>query len=44
MNTQLLSEAAQWRLIGLLFECPDQEWLRTVSELAAETSDPMVIV
>jgi nitrate reductase assembly molybdenum cofactor insertion protein NarJ len=40
MNTQLLSEAAQWRLIGLLFECPDQEWLRTISELAAETNDP----
>lgn len=40
MNTQLLSEAAQWRLIGLLFECPTSEWRGTVSHLAAEVDDP----
>jgi nitrate reductase assembly molybdenum cofactor insertion protein NarJ len=39
MDTQLINEAAQWRLIGLLFECPTSEWFGTVSQLAAETED-----
>jgi len=35
----LLREAAWWRLISLLFECPRDEWQHEVAALAAETSD-----
>lgn len=36
----LLGQAAEWRLIGLLFECPSQRWREQVAELAAEAGDP----
>jgi nitrate reductase assembly molybdenum cofactor insertion protein NarJ len=36
---QLLAEAADWRLLALLFECPSENWRRRVAELAKETSD-----
>ncbi len=36
---KLIREAAEWRLISLLFECPSIEWHEQVSELAAETTD-----
>lgn len=42
MNTQaltLLREAAEWRLIGMLFECPGEGWQTQVAALAAEISD-----
>ena len=35
----LLREAAQWRLIGLLFECPVDGWRDRLEGLAAEASD-----
>lgn len=35
----LLREAAEWRLIGLLFECPREEWTKQVAALAAEIGD-----
>ncbi len=35
----LLREAAEWRLIGLLFECPGDDWQAQVAELAAEVAD-----
>lgn len=40
MNTQLLREAADWRLISLLFECPSAAWLKQVCELSGEVTDP----
>jgi hypothetical protein len=37
---RLLREAAEWRLLGLLFECPDAKWQRDVAALAGEVGDP----
>ena len=34
-----LQEAAEWRMLSLLFECPSPEWRRQVAELAAEIQD-----
>lgn len=39
MNAELLREAAEWRLIGLLFESPTGDWSTQVEQLAAEISD-----
>ena len=42
MNAQtvaLLREAAEWRLIGMLFERPGEGWQAQVTKLAAEISD-----
>lgn len=36
----LLREAAEWRLLGLLFERPRETWRRDVSALAPEIFDP----
>lgn len=33
---ELLAEAAQWRLLALLFECPSSEWRDHVRALVAE--------
>lgn len=38
-QTKLLREAADWRLISLLFECPVGDWKEKVKDLAAEISD-----
>jgi nitrate reductase assembly molybdenum cofactor insertion protein NarJ len=35
----LLQEAAEWRLISLLFECPVGEWQENVKSLAQEITD-----
>lgn len=35
----LLREAAEWRLIGLLFECPAGGWPNLVTTLASEVGD-----
>ena len=35
----LLSQAAEWRLISLLFDCPSEEWRHQVADLAAPISD-----
>jgi nitrate reductase assembly molybdenum cofactor insertion protein NarJ len=35
----LLNEAAEWRLISLLFQCPDSNWQHQVNALADETRD-----
>jgi nitrate reductase assembly molybdenum cofactor insertion protein NarJ len=37
--TDLLREAAWWRLIGRLFECPDDAWRADVALLAREQED-----
>jgi nitrate reductase assembly molybdenum cofactor insertion protein NarJ len=37
--TELLAEAAQWRLLGLLFACPHGNWHEQVAALADEVSD-----
>jgi len=37
---ELLEQAAEWRLIGLLFECPKSDWLEQISNLAKEVQDP----
>lgn len=44
MNTtatknKLLREAAEWRLISLLFDCPSEDWIRQVDDLAKHVSD-----
>jgi TorA maturation chaperone TorD len=36
----LLREAAAWRLIALLFECPRDGWREQLAALAAEAQDP----
>ncbi|HBR58267.1 MAG TPA: hypothetical protein DEA22_12490 [Blastocatellia bacterium] len=36
---KLLKEAAEWRMIGLLFECPVNDWRNEVNALAAEMTD-----
>jgi len=35
----LLREAAEWRLVSLLFECPGPGWLEQISTLADEVAD-----
>lgn len=35
----LLRDAVRWRLLGLLFECPGEEWRRDVATLAGEVDD-----
>ncbi len=37
--SRLLGEAAEWRLVGLLFECPGPGWLEQVAALADEVTD-----
>lgn len=36
----LLAEAAEWRLLSLLFDCPGQSWLAQVAQLSVEVTDP----
>lgn len=36
---ELLCEAAQWRLIALLLECPGEGWLAQAGQLAGEADD-----
>ncbi|MBK8150907.1 MAG: molecular chaperone TorD family protein [Acidobacteria bacterium] len=40
--TELFGEAAEWRLISLLFECPVGDWQAQVTGLAAEIADPQL--
>jgi len=35
----LLRDAARWRLLGRLFECPSEAWRRDVATLAREVDD-----
>jgi nitrate reductase assembly molybdenum cofactor insertion protein NarJ len=37
---KLLSEAAEWRLLALLLECPSPGWHQQVSALENEVADP----
>lgn len=41
-TASLLREAAEWRMIGLLFECPGPEWAKQVQALAREVADPVL--
>jgi nitrate reductase assembly molybdenum cofactor insertion protein NarJ len=36
---KLLLEAAEWRLLSLLFDCPNDEWLRQVKDISSEVRD-----
>lgn len=36
----LIAEAAEWRLIELLFECPSAEWRAQITALGEEVQDP----
>lgn len=38
-ENKLFQDAAEWRLIGLLFECPAENWKNEVKELAGEITD-----
>ena len=38
----LLREAAEWRLLGMLFECPGQNWRAQVRALANAVADPLL--
>ena len=35
----LMTEAAEWRLLGLLFECPTDAWREEILDLADEVAD-----
>ena len=37
---QLAKEAAEWRLVSLLFECPNKAWREQLTGLATEVDDP----
>jgi nitrate reductase assembly molybdenum cofactor insertion protein NarJ len=37
---RLAREAAEWRLISMFFECPDDAWRAQLAGLAAEVDDP----
>lgn len=37
-----LEQAACWRLMGVLMECPDRGWLEEVGSLAREIADPLL--
>ncbi|MBK9171334.1 MAG: molecular chaperone TorD family protein [Bryobacterales bacterium] len=41
MMTRLV-EAAEWRLLALLFECPAPGWETQIAALARETEDPVL--
>lgn len=36
----VLHDAASWRLLGRLFECPSDQWRADISSLATEVPDP----
>ena len=38
-SRRVLREAAEWRLIGLLLECPSGDWRAQVNGIAAEVGD-----
>jgi nitrate reductase assembly molybdenum cofactor insertion protein NarJ len=38
----LLKQAAEWRLIGLLFECPAGAWRDDIVALARDSDDPLL--
>ena len=40
--TTLLRDAAEWRLLGRLFECPTREWRDDVARLCDEVASPEV--
>ncbi len=42
LEEKLIREAAEWRLISLLFECPTGQWLEQVRSLAAAVNDPQL--
>ncbi|MFN0104716.1 MAG: hypothetical protein ACKV2U_21840 [Bryobacteraceae bacterium] len=37
-----LREAAEWRMLGLLFECPGPHWRDQIQALAQEVTDPLL--
>jgi len=39
----ILADAAEWRLLGLLFECPREGWAAEAEALAKEISDPRLL-
>ena len=42
--TDLLREAATWRLLSRMFECPDPTWQAEIDALARELGDPDLLV
>jgi len=42
MNADLLREAAEWRLLSLLLECPNDIWRAQVCDLAKAVEDPLL--
>lgn len=39
-QTELIREAGEWRLLGMLFECPSEQWREELERLAREISNP----
>lgn len=39
IRKDIIVEAAEWRLISLLFDCPTDEWFEQVRELGRQVSD-----
>jgi nitrate reductase assembly molybdenum cofactor insertion protein NarJ len=40
LKPTLIEDAARWRLISMLFECPTNGWLEMLTTLASTVSDP----
>ena len=38
-ENKLLMDLAEWRLISLLFDCPNDRWFEDVAALAGQVSD-----
>ena len=38
----LLREAAEWRMLNLLFDCPGPQWREQIQALAPEVADPVL--
>ncbi len=39
---QLIREAAEWRTISLLFDCPSNEWFTHVRDMGRQIDDPIL--
>ena len=41
IDSKLLADAAEWRLLSLLFDCPNADWFAQVEALGREVRDPV---
>ncbi|REJ75534.1 MAG: hypothetical protein DWQ47_08660 [Acidobacteria bacterium] len=43
LENKFIAEAAAWRLLGLLFECPSEDWKNEISTISKEVSDEKLV-